>query len=404
MDIAITTFLNPSGLSYVGQSYFKCFSSHGMRVIPVWLGPPEVPESLDKVADAMLSASLLPLSDQTIQFHAGRADDVKLLKSRVSAIGSIVLEGNKLQNEHIQICKALDAVLVPSYFCRNICVSCGVPRNKVFYLPYPLDTNIWNPAVQPLARENNRFRFLYMNTCYERKGWDLLLKAYWQEFSANDNVELVIKSYREFDRQEPLEILIALEAAKLGIDRNKKAPIIIMDQVMPAKDMPAFMKSADALVSPHRSEGFGLNIWHAMALGVPVVCTDYGGNTDFTKSDTAWLVPVSGMTRPGQQEIQTFKHYQGITWAEPDLNELRRQMRACMLNRDEAARRAKTGASLVASSYSFGKVMSAFEGMIKTVKPGAWEKLCISRYIEFLAKQPSEKFESCKKLLTMIEI
>ncbi len=376
-----------------------------MRVIPIWLGPPEVPETLDQeVANEMLAASKFALQDQTIQFHAGRADDIKFLKNKVSAIGSIVLEGNKLQNQHIQICKALDAVLVPSYFCRNVCISCGVPRSKIFQLNYPLDVGIWNPEVKPQIREDKRFRFLYMNSCYERKGWDLLLKAYWHEFTADDPVELVIKSYREFDRQEPLEILIALEAAKLGVDRNKKAPIIVMDQVMPAVEMPAFMKSADAFVSPHRSEGFGLNIWHAMALGVPVIATDYGGNRDFTKADTSWLVKVSEMTKPGLKEVQTFKHYQGITWAEPDLNDLRQQMRFCMQNKEETGSRAARGVKLVQGLYSYEKIMSSFENMINVVNPGAWDKLCVSQFIEKLAKQPSERFENCKKPLTMIEI
>lgn len=404
MDLALTTFLNPSGLSYVGQSYYKCFTSAGIRVVPIWLGPPELPESIEKsLAEEMLSASLRAPSEKTIQFHAGRADDLKLLKSKSAALGSIVLEGNKLQNEHIRVCKALDLVFVPAYFCRNVCVASGVPASKIAYLPYALDTKIWNPAVKA-SNKGERFRFLYMNTCYERKGWDVLLRAFWQEFSADDPVELIIKSYREKDRMASLDILIALEAAKLGVDRNKKAPIIVMDHVMTAAEIPSFMKSADAFVSPHRSEGFGLNIWHAMALGVPVIATDYGGNTDFTKADTSWLVQVGEMSRPSPKEVAIFKHYAGITWAEPDLNDLRRQMRTCMTYRDEAAKRAELGAKLVARNYCFERVLSGFEQALKKTAPGTWEKLCMAKHIESLAKQPTEKFESCKKPLTMIEI
>lgn len=406
MDIALSTFLGPSGLSYVGQEFFRCFTQHGMRVIPLWLGPPETDkDSVDSaVANAMLSASTRPFEENPIQFHAGRADEIRTLKARSALLSSFVLEGNRLNEAHIRICRGLDAVLAPSYFCRNVCLSSGVPRSKLFYLPYPLDSQLWNPEIQPTTPKADRFRFLFMNSFYERKGWDVLLKAYWQEFSANDPVELVMKSYRELDRAEPVETIIAGYAAKLGVDRNKRAPITIMDQLMPAKEVPGFMKSFDAYVSAHRSEGFGMNPWHAMALGVPVICTDYGGNCDFTKSDTSWLVKVASYSKPGPTEAKIFPHLAGTTWAEPDVQDLQRQMRSCLSNPAEASRRAAKGAKLVADAYSQAKVLAGFENALNKILPGAWEKLCISRAIEIKAKQHSERFESIAKPLTMIEI
>lgn len=404
MDIALSTFLNPSGLSSVGQDYFKCFSNYGIRVIPAWLGLPEMASVVDPaIAEEMLAAANKPI-EEALQFHAGRADDVRFLKNKVAVVGSLVLEGNKLVDEHIQICRDLDVVMTPATFCRNVCVSSGVPREKVFHLPYALDVKTWNPQVAPRRPDNGRFRFLYMNTCYERKGWDLLLRAWWEEFSANDNVELVIKSYREQDRMESLDILVAIERAKLGVDPRRKAPVVVMDELMGAKNIPSFMKGFDCYVSPHRSEGFGLNIWHAMALGVPVVCTDYGGNCDFTKDDTSWLVKVAAMTKPGAHEIKLFKHYRDITWAEPDVADLRRQMRLVMQNKPEAERRAKTGSDFVASAYSYEMVMRCLEQALKKRLPGVWEKLYIGRDIEATARQPSPRFESADKPLRMIEI
>lgn len=407
MDLAISTFLNPSGLSWVGQTYFQCFTNYNVRAIPLWIGPPEIEtkDALDPaLAEAMLLAATKPISDGAIQLHAGRADEVKALKSRSLFIGSMVLEGNRLNNEHIRICRGMDVVATPAHFCRNICLSSGVPRSKLFHLPYALDSKIWNSAVKPAEPKGDRFRFLFMNTFYERKGWDLLLRAFWQEFSADEPVELTIKSYRENDRLEPVEILVAVEAAKLGIDRSKKAPVVVIDELMPAQKIPSFMKSFDAYVSPHRSEGFGMNPWHAMALEVPVICTNYGGNTDFTKSDTSWLVGVSGYSKPSAKEAAIFPHLADMTWVEPDVEDLRRQMRLCFQNKQEAERRAKAGAALVASAYSYAKVMDCFEVILKAAAPGSWEKLCMSRNVELLARQPSPRFESADLPLKMMEI
>lgn len=147
-----------------------------------------------------------------------------------------------------------------------------------------------------------------------------------------------------------------------------------------------------------------MNPWHAMALEVPVICTNYGGNTDFTKADTSWLVKVSHFCKPSQTETAIFPHLSDMVWAEPDVEDLRRQMRLCFQNQQEAKRRAATGAALVAQAYSYEKVMSAFETILKTAAPGSWEKLCMSRNVELLARQPSPRFESVDVPLKMMEI
>lgn len=407
MDIALSSYLNPSGLSWVAQEYFKCFTDYGLRVVPVWLLAPEldVKFALDPaIADSMMRASEKPLEGSPLQFHAGRADAVKVVKNNAGLVASIVLEGNALNEDHSRIVKAVDAVLVPSYFCRNVCASSGVPREKLFQVLYALDQKAWNPQVKPLVKPGDRFRFLYMNTWYERKGWDVLLRAWWQEFTADDPVELIIKSYRENDRTEPVEVSIAVLAAQMGIDRSKKAPIKVVDHLLPATMIPSFMKSFNAYVTPHRSEGFGFNPWYAMALEVPVICTDYGGNTDFCKSDTSWLVRPEKMTKPSEKEASIFPHLANTTWAEPSVNELRHQMRMCSRYPDEAARRARCGSQLVHEAYNYKKVMCGFENALKSRLPGVWEKLCLSRQLESLTNQPSERFESPDKPLTMVEI
>lgn len=402
MDLALSTYLNASGLSAVGQEYFKCFSRFGIRTIPVWLFEPDSLDSLnpDLVQRMMSLANILP--ESPLQFHAGLSSDVRLLKDRYASTASIVLEGDRLTGEQAQVCNGVDVVFSPSFFCRNTCVSSGVPKNKIFHLPYPLDSKTWNTNVQTVKQE--KFRFLYMNSCYERKGWDLLLRAFWEEFSAEENVELTMKSYRENDRPEHLDILVALEASKLGISRNRRAHVQIMDDVMPADSIPSFMKSFDAYISPHRSEGFGLNIWHAMALGVPVISTNYGGCVDFVKDDTAWPVKVAKMIRPGAREIGLFNQYKDISWAEPDLADLKRQMRSCFENKEEAENRARKGASYVASQYSYQTVMDCFERALRKALPGAWEKLGVAIDVEALSRQPMPKFESADIPFKMAEI
>ena len=403
MDIVVTTFLNPSGLSYVGQAFYKCFTRQGMRVVPLWLAMPSADWLDQKLAGEMMAASARPF-DRPLQFHAGRADDIVTVKNAKPVVGSIVLEGNRLSPKQIAVLRSLDAVLVPSFFCRNVCITSGVPRSKLFYLPYPLDASVWNQSVQPKENKGERFRLLWMNTCYERKGWDIMLRAFWEEFSADDPVELTMKSYREQGREEHLDIVVAKLAAQLGVNRSTRAPVRIIDTPMPAVEMPGFMKSFDAYVSPHRSEGFGLNPWHAMALGVPVVATDYGGTCDFAKTDTAWLVKVASHSKPSPHELSIFPQLSGTTWAEPDVADLRRQMRSCLVNTDEARKKAGVGAAFVAQNYAETRILERFKDALGRIAPDVWEQLMPNQAIERLAKQPSPKFESAEKPLRMPEI
>ena len=53
------------------------------------------------------------------------------------------------------------------------------------------------------------------------------------------------------------------------------------------------MAACDAYVSLHRSEGTGLTITDAMALGKPVIATGWSGNMDFMNVANSFPVQLS---------------------------------------------------------------------------------------------------------------
>jgi glycosyltransferase involved in cell wall biosynthesis len=55
---------------------------------------------------------------------------------------------------------------------------------------------------------------------------------------------------------------------------------------------------ADAFVSASQHEGFGLVFLEAMAFGLPIVCYDHGGQTDFLRDgETGYVVPLNDQER-----------------------------------------------------------------------------------------------------------
>lgn len=92
------------------------------------------------------------------------------------------------------------------------------------------------------------------------------------------------------------------------------------------------INACDAFVSLHRSEGFGLVMAEAMALGKPVIGTGYSGNMDFMNPTNSFLV---------NYQLTTLKNNVGpypvgARWAEPDLDHAADQIRTVLENSEWA--------------------------------------------------------------------
>lgn len=85
----------------------------------------------------------------------------------------------------------------------------------------------------------------------------------------------------------------------------------------------ALTAQSDALVSLHRSEGFGRGPAEAMALGRPTIVTAYSGNLDFTCSETALMVGYHLVA----VEAHQYPGVEGQRWAEPDTTQAAAHMR-----------------------------------------------------------------------------
>jgi glycosyltransferase involved in cell wall biosynthesis len=78
-------------------------------------------------------------------------------------------------------------------------------------------------------------------------------------------------------------------AAQLGV-----ADRVHMLGQIPDADKHAALAVADAFVSASQHEGFGLVFLEAMAFGLPVVCYDHGGQTDFlTTGETGAVIKLN---------------------------------------------------------------------------------------------------------------
>lgn len=123
---------------------------------------------------------------------------------------------------------------------------------------------------------------------------------------------------------------------------------------------------ADAYVSPHHAEGWGLTLSDAMLLNVPVIATGYSGNLDFMTHDNAFLL------RAGESYIDRAELWGPFTtdmkWGYPDME----QLEATMIDlydgelTDEVSRKASIAASDV-RRYSPATIEAALRGRIDRI-------------------------------------
>ncbi len=143
---------------------------------------------------------------------------------------------------------------------------------------------------------------------FERKNPLGVVAAYREAFGPHDGTALVLKSIN--GAQFPGD------AARVEEAVADRPDIVVIDRHLTGVEMRALMAHLDAFVSLHRSEGLGLGLLDAMALGKPVVATAHSGNMSFMDETTAALVPFRLVeVGPGRDPYPA-----DARWAEPDLD------------------------------------------------------------------------------------
>lgn len=203
----------------------------------------------------------------------------------------------------------------------------------------------------------NKFLFLTMYdfiSISERKNPQAVIDAYVKAFPVEDeHVGLVIKvNHGQEDK------LLALQK-KLQDYKN----VYFITRNLTRKEVDSLLNTADALVSLHRSEGFGLPVAEAMALGKPVITTNWSATTEF--ADETRACPVNYRLIKLKKTIGPYE--KGNFWADADTSHAAEYMRRLWNDKEYRGEIGRNAQKYVSESLTYGRAAGIIKDRLREI-------------------------------------
>ena len=183
--------------------------------------------------------------------------------------------------------------------------------------------------------DDDTFVFYSIYQWVERKDPVSALKAYWYAFQNNENVALVLKTYRsDYSDQEKEAIRVTLNRMKDIMPMPTYPKIYLIPDLLTDNEINGLHKRGDCYLSTDRGEGFGLSGAQAGSFGNPIMVTGFGGALEYAKEDNSYLIDSSLNPVFGQPWSPWYLGVQ--LWAQADIHHCSKLLRHVYENQEEA--------------------------------------------------------------------
>ena len=329
------------------------------------------------------SAALYPNRLGYIE-HPSSKPDITIIHQNADAIGNLFkfLDKSILDDTYVvgiwvyellafrekwrEAFAAVDEVWTPSAFCAESIATVAPSGFPIKIVPHVVPIKELNETYDRkyFGVPNESFVFLCSfdaSSSIERKNPASCLKAFREAFAGNPSAFLVLKYHSAAGYGDEVRALRReFEASN----------VLFMDIMLTHEQSDALKGIADCAISPHRSEGFGLNIAEMMALGKPVIVTGYSGNMQFCNCENSLLIPYS-LT---EVTPDAGPYPRGALWADPHHDELVSAMRRVASSTELAANIGAAAKKTVAQVLSTEAVAHAISDNLSFITSN-WKSL-----------------------------
>jgi glycosyltransferase involved in cell wall biosynthesis len=257
-------------------------------------------------------------------------DDINISFTAVNLQGNfrghniqwIVFESTRIPENILAVCQACEQVWVPSDWGRSVLIANGIAPTRIRVIPEGVDGNRFHTHGRKPYRKDRPFRFLTVGKYEQRKSLDETIDAFAQVYANTPAIELIIKSNYFVNHDQKFTAL------QNKIQNLNNVQLIWGE--MPGHDLAQLYRSCDAFVLPSRAEGWGLPLIEAAASGLPIITTNYSGQTEFLKHIADSVLPVTytmgAVTCPEYQSYYPDSSNNWGTWARPDVVSIAKAM------------------------------------------------------------------------------
>ncbi|WP_416829175.1 glycosyltransferase [Ectobacillus polymachus] len=336
------------GYGNVSRNYLRALQHIGLPVHVVNSGKmnKEIGEDDFELLSNFLSTKINLGDDPVLVIHSPSESFMYIDKKGFKkTIGITLYETDRIPIHWANLCNEMDEIWVPTQFNYRTFTESGVDSSKVQVIHYPIESSQYTKQfdLYPFPSEVKSFKFLYSLAFDYRKGLDLLIQSYCEEFSSRDDVSLILKIYIPYwISQENFSDLVSSYIP----DKVNNPHIHIMIENTPREDLLSLYSSCTCYISTERACGWGMPQMEMMAIGKPVISINWGGVTEWMNDQNCFLIEPEQELEFVHPELQRTRsiHYLGHKWPKVKEQSVRKVMREAFENhkkREEIALQAK---------------------------------------------------------------
>lgn len=244
-------------------------------------------------------------------------------------IGFLVFEGDKIPVSWLHNIKdeRISQIWVPSIHTYEAIKNTNPElfnsiKNKIKIVPHGVDIN--NFKKLDIKKQFNFLVNKGFRNELDRGGMQHAIKAFIKEFDKGEARMLLKLNPSYAMNPNQLTTIINKYIYESGKSNDKIPEIAVSYDILSPSQMNELYNQCKVLVNPTEGESFGLHCIEALACGLPVITTNFGGQTDFITNKNGWLIDYT---------LSEVKHeilYEGINWAKPNILQLQRVMREAL--------------------------------------------------------------------------
>ena len=273
--------------------------------------------------------------------------------AKYTIIGSM-FEVDRIPKDWVEVSQKVNEFWIPSIFNLETYYLSGVAISKLHVMPLGVDIDFYYHTIPDVIIQNKRkFAFILLSQWTYRKGFDILIEAFIEEFMPNEDVCLILKTYLA-DYSERCNNIIR-ENIKHLINNQLHAPILLyLGQLTPA-EIRSFYNLGDCFVMPTRGEGWNLPLIEAMSCGIPTIVTDWSAHKMYTDTNKSYLIDYKLVNTEASKLTWIFSGYKDSFCAEPNKEHLKKLMRYVYEHQEEAKQKAQVGRKFLEENFTWEK-------------------------------------------------